>query len=102
MIKGGPDGTCISDDRSEWFLQEKGRPCPRVELDPLLSPETELLACLMHTDLKHLAKAQYDALVDGLELDAEERLNLLRRVRSVLSDEDVVALLHPAPEIPEE
>src|SRR5574341_637304 len=98
-IYGGPEGTCV-----EWpiELQErKQRPCPRVDLDPALAPEAEALGFLLHDKLQHVASVHVVALAEALELSADERLALLRRLLGVLSHPDVVARVSPAPELPD-
>ena len=75
---------------------EKGRPCPRVDLDPSLALEAELLGWLMHGDAVQRGwTAVMDAMSAAYQLSGGERLTLLRRVKATLSHEDVVMRLHP-------
>lgn len=92
-IKGGPEGMCV-----DWPIELQRRlerPCPRVELDPDLGAEAELLGFVLHEDLRPLAAAKFEALAESLELTATERDLVLSRVRHVLADHGIIARLHP-------
>ena len=85
-----------------WWFENKGRPCPRVELAADLAIDAEVLGFSRHPDVKHLAGAHFRALATTLHLPEPEQLEILRRVHAVLSDGEVLRRLHPGPELPED
>lgn len=102
VVYGGPEDRCVGEnDWDKPFGEKLGRPCPRVDLDPSLAAEAELLSWLIHDDKRPLAEARYWTIVQALDLSPQDADLLLARVSQVLSDETVIALLHPEPERPE-
>lgn len=78
--------------------------CPRVDLDPALELEAEVLTFGCHSDTRAFANTFFESIAEATGLSAGERVETLQRVHAVLSHPEVLARLHPEPaaELPEE
>ena len=95
-VNGGDEPPCISADRMRWWQQERGRPCPRVEIDPRNAEAFLMIGWLIHDDLKPLAELYARELLRTFP--AEDRGRLLSRVATALRSPEMGARLHPQAE----
>jgi hypothetical protein len=102
VIYGGHEEPCVPPVWFTQFRERLGRPCPRVEIDPSLYLDVELLNFARHPDLRGLVSEKFRALSESLGLDADARDLMLSRLHAVLSDPLILARFHPGPELPEE
>lgn len=91
-VNGGPDGACVDVD---YWLKTKGRLCPRVDLDPALGLEAEVLTFGCHRDTRAFAGTFFESIATSAGLSHGERVAALQRIHAVLSDTEILARLHP-------
>ena len=73
--------------------EQMGRPCPRVDLDPLNADAAEATVLSIRPDVRHLVDPYLQAVAE----DPEERAALILRVAGTLQNGRVVEFLHPKP-----